>query len=175
MVGLEGENLVVCLFRQSSGSKCRLIHLLSCLTHCADILQKVLIDSELVSVFLAHDIDVSSKSAVLSLDVIVANECLIELILKKADLVLILLHLSSRRSHGLQMFALFSQFDQHLLVLVLQYHQTSIQEVSYYRPLFVVMTSIKYLSTLSRQINPKTYFFSCSNFLVKLSASRYRR
>lgn len=59
--------------------------------------------------FLAHDIDVSTKCTVLCLNVVVANQSLIKLVLKETDLVLVLFHLSGGRSNRFQMLTLLSQ------------------------------------------------------------------
>ena len=82
----------------------------------------------------AHHVNLETQVAVLGLNIIVADQSLVKLVLKKLDLVLVLLHLSSGWAHSLQVLALLSQVLKHLLVLILQDHQTPIHRGQ--RPLF---------------------------------------
>lgn len=76
--------------------------------------------------FLTHHVNLETQVLVLSLNFVVADQSLVKLVLKKLDLVLILLHLSSGWADSLQVLALLSQIVKHLLVLIFQDHQTPI-------------------------------------------------
>jgi hypothetical protein len=108
MISLQCEDLIVSLFRKPLARVSSNIELLGVLAHILNVFDEVLVDSELVSLLLAHDINVKAELLVLSLNIIVPMESLIELVLEELDFVLVLLHLGGGRPHLLEVFSLLS-------------------------------------------------------------------
>jgi len=73
-----------------------------------NVFDEVLVDSELVSLLLAHHIDVKAEFLVLSLNIIVPMEGLVELVLEELNFVLVLLHLGSGWPNLLEVLPLLS-------------------------------------------------------------------
>ena len=88
-----------------------------------NVAENVLVCSKLIALLLSHDINISTETAILCLDVIIFNKSLIKLILKKSDFVLIFLHLGSFWADSLEVLSLFCKLYKDLLVLILQYHK----------------------------------------------------
>ena len=81
-----------------------------------------ILDTVLVTLLLAPDIDFLPKVFVLSLKIVKNNVGLVKLVFKHLDLVLVLSHFSSGGPDGLESFSLVTQFLTGLLVLVFKHH-----------------------------------------------------
>ena len=124
MVCFECEDLVVGFLGETLARVGARVEFLGIVTHQVDVTDDVLVGTKLVAVLLPHHVDVSAETTVLSLNVIVADQGLIELVLQKPDFVLVLLHLGGLRAHGLEVLSFLCELNKDLLVLVFQDHQT---------------------------------------------------
>jgi hypothetical protein len=123
MFGLECEDLIVGLLRDSLSLIGCPIEVLGLLIGNLDILSIDLVNSNLVPHLLPHDIDLLSEGLILRLEIVILDQMLVKLILHGLDRVCILDHLGRWRPHNLQLRLLLRQLVASLLVLVLQDHQ----------------------------------------------------
>ena len=124
MISFQCKDLVVGFLGQTLAGVGASVEFLGIVTHQVDVTDDVLVGAKLVAVLLSHHIDISAEASVLRLNVIVADQSLIELVLQQSDFVLILLHLGGLRAHGLEVLSLLSELNKDLLVLVFQDHKT---------------------------------------------------
>ncbi len=147
------------------------MHFLSILTQGLDVLCQVFVNAELVALLFTHHINLLAQLAILSLNVVVSDQGLVKVVLKQLYLVLILAHDGCWGSDSLKLFFFLLELLNELLVLILEYHQSPNRQRLY-------QCSPKH-NNIKCKLDAiwisDTYFFSCSNFLVKLSASRWSR
>jgi hypothetical protein len=126
MVCFECEDLVVSFLGETLAGVGARVEFLGIITHQVDVTDDVLVGTKLVAVLLSHHVDVSTEATVLSLNVIVADQGLIELVLQQSDFVLILLHFGGFWAHCLEVLSFLCELNKDLLVLVFQDHKTPI-------------------------------------------------
>ena len=126
MVCFKCEDLVVGFLGETLAGVGARVEFFGIVTHQIDVTDDVLVGTKLVAVLLSHHVDVSTETTVLSLNVIVADQGLIELVLQQSDFVLILLHLGGFWAHCLEVLSFLCKLNKNLLVLVFQDHKTPI-------------------------------------------------
>lgn len=93
VLGLEGQDLVVSLFRVTLTEHDLSVHLFAVLSDGLNLTSVALVNPLLLLHFLTHDVDLSTAPLVLSLQVTVSHKGLIELVLVSLDAVGVLSHL----------------------------------------------------------------------------------
>lgn len=93
VLGLEGQDLVVSLFRVTLTEHDLSVHLFAVISYGLNLTSIALVNPLLLLHFLTHDVDLSTHFLVLSLQVTVSHKGLIELVLVSLNAVGILSHL----------------------------------------------------------------------------------
>ena len=168
MLSFQCENFVICFLRYSLALVGSGIEFLSLLISYLNILSISMVNSDLVLHLLSHDINLLSESLVFSLELIEMLQVLIQFVFSAFHFFLIFLNISGGWSNLLQLLLLLKQFFSCLLQLIFQDHQTPILKL---KPSENYSYKLNSMNVKSINIEYVTYFFSCSNFLVKLSAS----
>jgi hypothetical protein len=121
MLSLKSQNLVLSFLRCSLSMVGGNVKLFSLIIDSKNLRVVTAVNSVLIFEFLSHDINLLSQLTIRSLEFVVLDEILINLILKSLALVLVLSYLGSWWSHLLQMGLFLSKLFTCLLVLVLKY------------------------------------------------------
>ena len=124
MLCLKGKDLVVGLFGDSLALESGPVEVLGLLVGDLDVLTVNMVDSDLVPHLLSHNVDLLPQGLVLTLQVVVLDQVLVELVLESLDQMGILDDLGGLWTHLLELLLLLGELITSLLVLVLENHQT---------------------------------------------------
>ena len=173
VLGFKGQNLVLSLFRASLTSLGEVVELFDSINDAFDLTVESVVYLILDILLFTANVDLFAEVLVLALEVVETCQCLVKLVFKTFDLGLVGLHGSCTWSVLFEALLLVLEFFLSVSVLVFEDHEAPKFDRFMLEQGSNIKLNVRCSQTTSVLV--VTYFFSCSNFLVKLSASRWRR